>query len=178
MQVIDGYRGSNNRSKMFDFRLYHIARPKILDWRKGRLILDSVDNHTIRLLPNNRLVAVDCAGWYFKDFGVNVQCIEGNIISKYYCKECSIEHDLSTHKPTYVNDDPILFRHPWFIRYATVDFLVNFLELWCSTILILNFSTRLIQYNHLKFKLIDVVSQKTDLQITEIEKDLWLIKKL
>lgn len=166
---------------MFEFKLYHLNRPRLKEWRKSRFSNkfspDPVDQLTLNLLPNNRLVALDCAGWYFQDFGVQVQCIESSPISKLYFNDCFIEPDLFVHKPTYTNSDLILVRHPWFLKYAKLEEFINFLNLWCSSTLILNFYSRYIQYNHLKYKLPELVASKTLLNIEVISPDVWIIRK-
>ena len=182
MQIITGYLSNNNQiSQMFEFRLYHLNRPRLREWRKSRFNnnfqLDQVDQTVLNLLPNHRLVAVDCAGWYFQKFGVDVQCIESSPISKLYFKDCVVEPDLFVHKPSYINHDPILFRHPWFLKYTRIENFINFLELWSGSTLILNFYSRYIQHNYLKYDLIDLVSSRTFLNIKVIAPDLWIIKK-
>jgi hypothetical protein len=181
MQIIDGYSSAVTRSFSFEFRLYHLNRPRVLEWRKARhhnnFKLDTVDQLVIDHLPNRRLVSVDAAGWYFNDFGIKTQCLESSEISKLYYPDCQIEFDLLTHKPTYTNSDPIFFKFPWFLKYISVADLVKFLDLWCESILILNFSTRHIQHNYLKYRLVDLVSDLTTFYITEINQNLWIIKK-
>lgn len=183
MQVIDGYNSNKQgKSKMFDFRLYHLNRPRLLRWRRSRhggaFVPDAIDRIVIDLLPRKHLVAVDCAGWYFKKFGISTQCIETSNISTLYWPDCSVEYDVDVFMPTYINDDPVLFRNPWFLKYATVDTLVKFIELWCKSVLILEFSTKHIQYNHLKFKLVDIVARLTKLKINETLPNVWIIEKL
>jgi hypothetical protein len=180
MQVINGYDSvAWQRSFMLDFRLFHLDRPRVSAWRKQRygheFLPDSVDHFVIDFCKAKRLVAVDCGGWYFENFGFDVQCFESIDLSKLYYKNCHVEYDLSTHKPTYVNPDPVLLRHPWFLKYATVDQLVSFLELWCMQPLILNFDTKFLQYNYLKFRLADLVQERTALNIQQVSSKLWLI---
>jgi hypothetical protein len=182
MQIITGYLSNNNQiSQMFEFRLYHLNRPRLREWRSSRFnndfYPDQVDQTALDLLPNNQIVAVDCAGWYFQKFGVDVQCIESSPISKLYFKDCVVEPDLFVHKPTYINSAPILFRYPWFLKYANLENFINFLDIWCSSVLILNFYSKYIQHNYLKYNLLDLVSSRTSLTINVISPELWIIKK-
>jgi hypothetical protein len=180
MQIINGYDSvSQQRNFMLDFRLFHLDRPRILECRRQRhgyqFCPDFVDHFVIDFCKDKKLVAVDCGGWYFEYFGFEVQCFESVDLSKLYNKNCFVEYDLKIHKPTYVNPDPVLLRHPWFLKYATVEQLVAFLELWCDQPLILNFDTKFLQYNHLKFQLADLVQARTNLNIHTVSSKLWLI---
>jgi hypothetical protein len=177
MQVISGYLDVTTRSTMLEFRLYHLNRPAVKAWRKKCYQLDDADNLVIRLAKNQQVVAIDCAGWYLDQFGMNVQCVESSDISKLYFSNCAVEPDLMTHRPTYIHDAIVLFKFPYFLRYCTVAELVDFLELWCKDIMVLNFNPTFIKHNRLKYKAVDLVKKSTNLRITEVNKNLWLIKK-
>ena len=155
MQVVSGYTDSTHRSNLFNFRLYHLARPRVKDWRRSRhggvYLLDPVD--LLIMSMTNKIVAVDWAGWCLEPFSISTQCVESSDISKYYWPNCFVEFDLLVHRPTYINNDLIVVKKPAFLRYATIDTLVKFLELWCTNLLVINLERRYIQHNHLKFKL-------------------------
>jgi hypothetical protein len=180
MQLINGYHSSAHRSKLFEFRLYHLNKPQVKVWRKlrrgGIYPLDEVDKLAIQL-SEQKLVALDCAGWYFESFGISTQCLESSNIAKLYWPNSMIEPDLLVHKPTYVNNDLVLVKFPHFLRYATLNEFINFLNLWVTKKMILNFSPIHIQHNHLKFKLIDIVKTKTDLNIELIRNNLWVLSR-
>ena len=179
MQIINGYQSANNNlSEIFKFRLYHLNHPRLAAWRKCRYghgyQLDNVEIYTINNC-NSKLVAVDCAGWIYKSYGVTVQCLESDPISLHYYKNCYIEPDLFTHRPTYTESGVVLFRFPWFLKYAKLPEFVNFLETWTESTMLLNFYSRHIQHNYLKYNLLDLVRAQTQLTVEEIEKDFWRI---
>ena len=181
MQIINGYQSANdNLSKVFKFRLYHLNHPRLADWRRCRhghsYQLDSVEKYTIDIC-NSKLVAVDCAGWIYKSFGVTVQCLESDPISLKYHKSCYIEPDLFTHRPTYTNDGVVLFRFPWFLKYAKLPEFVNFLEIWTESTVLLNFYPRFVQHNYLKYNLLDLVRDQTQLTIEAVDTDFWRITR-
>lgn len=179
MQVVSGYANEGHRSNIFNFRLYHLSRPRVRDWRRTRhggvYLLDTVD----RLVMNmtDKIVAVDWAGWCLEPFNISTQCLESSDISKYYWPQCFVEPDLLVHRPTYTNNDLVVVKKPSFLRYATLDTLVNFLELWCTTHMVISLERRHIQHNHLKFKLLDLVKDKTDLTIQEESIDTWVVSR-
>jgi hypothetical protein len=79
-------------------------------------------------------------------------------------------------RPTYLSKvDPVVFRNPWFLRYATVDQFVAFLETWVQSMTIINFEPKMVQFNYLKFKLVDIVRSKISFEIEEINNNLWKI---
>lgn len=181
MQIINGYQSANNDlSQIFKFRLYHLNHPRLTDWRKCRhghnYQLDSVETYTINNC-NSKLVAVDCAGWMYKSFGVTVQCLESDPISLRYHKSCYIEPDLFTHRPTYTESGVVLFRFPWFLKYVKLPEFINFLELWTESSMLLNFYPRFIQHNYLKYNLVDLVRSQTQLSVEEIDTDFWRITR-
>lgn len=177
MQVITGYAENSVRSKMLEFRLYHLNRPAVKLWRKNCYILDQADKLIIQLAKNQNVVAIDCAGWYLTQYGISVQCIESSNISKLYFPGCLVEPDLMVHRPTYINDAIIFFKFPYFLKYCTIRELVNFLELWCNDIMVLNFDPNYVKHNRLKYKAIDLVRNSTNLNIHEVNKNIWIVRK-
>jgi hypothetical protein len=158
-----------------------MSRPGLKQWRKARhtnmYTPDRVDQLVIQHNPK-KIIAVDCAGWYFNYFGIAIECVESNDIAKLYYPACYIEYDVLTHRPTYLDNSAlVVLKHPWFLRYATVNQLVNFLNIWTRSVTILEFIPRLIQHNHLKYSLLDLVQQQTDCNIKEITPEVWEIHR-
>ena len=152
-------------------------RPAVALWRKNCYQLDEADKLAICMAKNQQVVAIDCAGWYLTQYGITVQCVESNNISKLYFPECSVEPDLMIHRPTYINDAIVLFKFPYFLKYCTIQELVNFLELWCKDSMILNFDPNFVKHNRLKYKVVDLVRNLTNLDIHEVNKNIWIVRK-
>ena len=158
MQIINSYSQAGNITAGQRLRLFHLNRPKVRAWRHTRhghgYQLDSVDRWVLDNINSTNITAVDFAGWYLEQFGVKTVCLESDDIAKLYWPKCHIEPDIMIWRPTYISTvDPVVFRSPWFLRYATVDQLIAFLETWVQSMTIVNFEPNMIQYNYLKFKL-------------------------
>lgn len=182
MQIITGYNKSYAIRKLQQFRLYHLSRPAIKKYRSTRhnhpFIPDCVDKYIIDNYSGNRITAIDCAGWYLKYFNIDVTCLESDAIAQLYYPECHIEFDILIHRPTYIShDDPVLLKNPWFLKYAQFDVFIHFLNIWTMSTVVLNFEPRYIKHNHLKFNLIDLAKEHTDLKIVEQSKNLWIIQR-
>jgi len=180
MQIIKSYSTAGSLSRTQQFRLFHIARPSVSLWRKTKFgsafPLDNIDIWITNNITNKNITVVDFAGWYLQDFGFNTTCIESDIIAKQYYHDCLIESDIAEHRPAYISDsDPIILRHPASLKYKSVNDFVHFLNTWTKSLLVLNFNPRLILHNHLKFKLIDLVKQKTNLHIQEVLPIVWKV---
>lgn len=179
MQVISGYNQIDHQTKSqkFLFRLFHLNHPNLLSWRKSRFgtpyVYDSVEQYIIN--HEHQIVAVDCAGWTFESAGITVQCLESDSVAQRYHAQCSIEPDLFTHRPTYVNSWPVLFRYPWYLKYAKFDDFINFLHVWQQQKIYINFDERMIQHNYLKYSLVDLVRANTLFDIQVIDKNFWVI---
>ena len=161
--------------------MFHLSRPHIRAWRRTRhghkFQLDYVDRWILNNVNSNNVIAVDFAGWYLEMFGIKTVCLESNEIAKLYWPECYVEPDIMTWRPTYISEsDPVIFRNPWFLRYATMDQFVAFLETWVCAKTILNFDPTLIQHNHLKFKLVDLIRPRVEHNINVINEKLWTIE--
>ncbi len=154
---------------------------RIKDWRKSRYQKnfkpDDIEKLVIDTVSQKQIVALDCAGWILNQFGFEVQSFESDPIAQLYDSNCCIEPDLFYHRPTYTKKWPVLARYPWYLKYSKVPDFVNFLELWTQSLMILNFSERYVQHNHLKYQLIDVVRPLTSLHVEKITNDVWLIKR-
>jgi hypothetical protein len=180
MQIIKSYLDVVGPIRFIqNLRLYNMSRPSLRRWRKARhtnvYTPDRVDQLVIQLNPE-KIIAVDCAGWYFNYFGINTDCVESNDIAKMYYPACYVEYDVLTHRPTYLDNSAlVVLKHPWFLRYATVDQLVNFLNIWTRSTVILEFIPRLIQHNHLKYSLLDIVRPQLNFDIKEITTGVWKI---
>lgn len=182
MQIISGYQQENSINFKQRLRLYNLSRPAVKKWRVARRTgvfrPDLVDQWVISNLHGKKLWAVDCAGWYFQNYNINVECIESDDIAKIYNSHCRLEYDVLIHRPTYVDKDSmILFKRPWFLRYCKLDNFVNFLNVWAKATMVLELDTVYIQHNHLKFKLLDLVRQQTPLTITAVNRSLWIINQ-
>jgi hypothetical protein len=181
MQIVTSYPQSEDSIKLVQqFRLYHLSNSWLKKWRQARhnksLPFDKFDNVVLSLIDNNQLTVVDSAGWYFGHAGIKVTCLESTKIAKCYYPDCNIEYDVMTHRPTYISDQNIVFfKFPWFLKYATFDCFINFLNIWVKSVTIIAFNPILIQHNHLKFKLIDLVKNHTLFNITEVNDNLWII---
>lgn len=178
MQVINSYL--DNIRFIQQLRLYHLSRPKLKQWRKSRHTgfcnLDYVDRWILNNLPVKNLTMVDCAGWYFEQHGVSTTCLESDAISQFYWPSCYVEPDIFTHRPTYISEsDPAVFIYPWFLKYATIDQFVNFLKVWVKSTTVINFQPGLVQHNHLKYQLIDLVRPLVPFKIQTINNYLWKI---
>lgn len=181
MQIIQGYNKSDNVSRTFRFRLFYMSHPRLKDWRKTRhqkeYQPDTVEKLVIDLFPQKQVVALDCAGWVLKHFGFQVQSFESDVIAQHYDSNCCIEPDLFSHRPTYTKNWPVLTRYPWYLRYAKIPDLINFLELWTQSVMILNFHERYVQHNYLKYQLIDLVQPLTNLNIDKVADDIWVVRR-
>ena len=181
MQIVPGYSTDFGSIRLIQqFRLYHLSRPAIKKWRAVRhgipYCVDTADQWVLDNLQNNKLIAVDCAGWYFKEFNIDTTCLESDPLSKQYFPDCYVEPDILTHRPTYIPDNQmIVFKYPWFLKYATLDQFINFLTTWVNSITVLNFNPMFIQHNHLKFSLENLVRDRVNLKIQIINARLWII---
>lgn len=180
MQIITGYSKVYTIRQIQQFRLFHLNRPAVKKWRATRhnkpFVLDYVDQYILSNYFNSCITAVDCAGWYFNHFDIDTVCLESDHIAQLYYPKCFVEHDIFTHRPTYINQhNPVLFKYPWFLKYAKYDDFINFLNIWTTSTMLLNFEPRLIQHNHLKFELKNLVQAQTSFKITEITRNLWTI---
>jgi len=180
MQVVESYQTAGEISEEQQFRLFHLARPSVAKWRaaiNGRpYTLDSVDQWIVDNIKYKNITVVDFAGWYLELFGYKTTCLESEHFAKQYWPNCYVESDIFVHRPTYISEsDPVIFKYPGFLRYITVDQFVAFLDLWCKSTIVLYFDPILVKHNYLKFNLIDLVSDKTQLNIKQINKELWSI---
>jgi len=182
MQIIQGYPSAGtNINEIFKFRLYHLNHPRLKQWRKCRhhnnvYVPDTVEQYVLDHCFT-QLIAVDCAGWIFKQYRLQVQCFESDPISLLYHRDCHIEPDLFTHRPTYTKSGIVLARFPWFLKYSKLEEFVNFIELWTESTLLLNFYSQFVQHNYLKYDLVDLVRNQTSLKIEVIKKDFWRITR-
>lgn len=164
-------------------RLYYLDRPKVLLWRQARhrrslALFDSLDDMIIEYAKKTtgKITAVDFGGWYLERAGIEITCVESNDISKWYHERCMIEYDLKTWRPTYLSHtDLVVFRYPWFLKYATLQELVDFFDIWVTSPLLIEFHSRYIQHNHLKYDLLDLVKSQSKLQITLWSPSAWLL---
>jgi len=179
MQIVSGYSTDFGPIRLIQqFRLYHLSRPAVKKWRAVRHGIpyqpDLADQWILDNLQDNQLVAVDCAGWYFEEFNISTTCLESEPLSKQYFSKCHVEPDIFTHRPTYIpNNQMVVFKYPWFLKYATLDQFVNFLNIWVKSTTVINFNPILIQHNHLKFNLQDLVKDLVKVDIQIINKQLW-----
>jgi len=180
MQIISSYSRTGDITLGQQLRLFHVSRPRVRDWRQTRhghkYQLDSVDQWILDNINCVNVTTVDFAGWYLEQFGLKTTCLESNSIAKIYWPECHIEPDIMIWRPTYISkSNPVVFKNPWFLRYATVDQLILFLETWVRSLTVISFETQMVQYNYLKFKLIDLVRPRVKLEIEEINNNLWKV---
>lgn len=180
MQVITSYLNQGSIRLIQNLRLYHLSRPNLKQWRQTRhgktYCLDSADKWILNNIPDKNLVLVDCAGWYFEQFGITTTCLESDEIARYYWPACHVEPDVFTHRPTYISTQhPVVFKYSWFLKYATVDQFVKFLQTWVKSTTAINFNPRLIQHNHLKYSLIDIIRPMVKFDIQVINNELWRV---
>lgn len=181
MQVISGYNNTlGNIQLAQQFRLYHLSRPNLRAWRQTRhghtLHLDGLDQWIVEVLRPQKLALVDCAGWYFEQFGIETVCLESDPIAQHYWPSTYYEPDPLTHRPTYwPTHCPTVFKYPAFLKYVSVDTFVNFLQTWASATTILHFEPRFIQHNHLKYNLVDLVRPRVDFSIVQMDRTVWRI---
>lgn len=181
MQVVPGYTTDFGNIRLIQqFRLYHLSRPAVKKWRSSRhgapYQLDTTDCWILDNLQNNKLVAVDCAGWYFEKFNIDTTCLESDPLSKKYFPNCYVEPDNFTHRPTYIPSNAMtVFKFPWFLKYSTLDQFVNFLNVWVKSVTVINFYPIFIQHNHLKFSLEELVKKQVNLSIQIINPTLWIV---
>jgi len=181
MQVIQAYPAQITlRHRM---RLYYLDRPKVQLWRQQRhgrsvKLFDKLDHMIIDYAKQStgKITAVDFGGWYLDQTGISVSCLESNDISKYHHNACMIEYDLKTWRPTYVSQsDLVIFRHPWFLKYATLQELIDFFSVWVISPVLIEFQPRYIQHNHLKYDLLDLVRAHSQSPITPWSPSVWLL---
>jgi hypothetical protein len=158
-----------------------MSRPSIKKWRKtrhGRSYQTTLfDTWVVDQFGHQKLTAVDFGGWYFTLFGADVQCIESSPISQLYYPDCHVEYDLASSRPDYVTTDRmVIFNHPWFLKYMTFEDFIKFLNAWATSPLLINFNPRIIQHNHLKYQLIDLVRGRVDLTIEQLFPNVWLVR--
>ena len=180
MQIIKSYSDQGSVRFIQRLRLYHLSRPNLKRWRQTRhnkpYQLDSTDKWILNNLDNSSLILVDCAGWYFEQFGITTTCLESDLVAKSYWPACCVEPDIFTHRPTYIDDQQtVVFKYPWFLKYATVDQFVAFLNIWVKSKTVINFQPILIQHNHLKHTLIDIVKPMVNFKIQIINQYLWVV---
>jgi hypothetical protein len=180
MQVVTSYLDQGPVRLIQQLRLYHLSRPNLKRWRQIRhgktYSLDGTDRWILNNLTDKNLVLVDCAGWYFEQFGITTTCLESDEIAKHYWPACYVEPDIFTHRPTYISTEhPVVFKYSWFLKYATVDQFVNFLHIWVKSTTIINFDPMFIQHNHLKYSLIDIIKPMTKFNIQVINNRLWVV---
>ena len=180
MQVITAYSNQSQIRFIQQLRLYHLSRPNLKQWRQtrhGKLYsLDSTDYWILTNLTDKNLVLVDCAGWYFEQFDITTFCLESDNIAKHYWPACHVEPDIFTHRPTYIPElYPVVFKFPWFLKYATVKQIVIFLNTWVRSTTIINFQPMFVQHNHLKYRLIDIVRPLVKFDIQVINHQLWVV---
>jgi hypothetical protein len=181
MQIVPGYSTELGPIRLIQqLRLYHLSRPSVKKWRasrhSGQYQLDPTDRWILDNLQNNQLVAVDCAGWYFEKFNISTICLESEPLSKQYFPKCHVEPDIFIHRPSYIpNDQMVVFKYPWFLKYATLDQFVKFLNTWVKSTTVINFNPIFIQHNHLKFSLDNIVRDHVDLDIQTIHPQLWKV---
>lgn len=181
MQIINSYSEQATIRKIQRFRLYHLSRPNLRQWRQTRhgkqYSLDGTDRWILNNVSSTELTMVDCAGWYFEQFGKKTVCLESDDIAKQYWPVCYVEPDIFTHRPTYISQtNTVVFKYPWFLKYIKLDEFLKFLDTWVQTETVLNFYPRYIQHNHLKYKLLNLVNHMTQLKIQEINPCLWIIR--
>jgi len=180
MQIVSGYNTDFGPIRLIQqFRLYHLSRPAVKKWRAIRqgipYQVDATDRWILDNLQDTKLVAVDFAGWYFQEFNIKTTCLESEPLSKKYFPECYVEPDIFTHRPTYIPvNEMVVFKYPWFLKYATLTQFVDFLNTWVKSSTVLNFNPMLIQHNHLKFSLETLVKRQVDLNIQKINAQLWI----
>jgi len=180
MQVIKSYLDYTDIRLVQRLRLYHLSRPNLRQWRKTRYgskyTIDHVDQWVLNNLAGQKIVMVDCAGWYLEQFNMRTTCLESDPIAQCYWPACYIEPDLFTHRPTYVSaQDPVVFKNSWFLKYATVDEFLQFLTVWVKSTTVINFNPMFIQHNHLKYNLIDIVRPLVPFEISTVNKNFWVI---
>jgi len=180
MRVITSYLNQGRIRFIQNLRLYHLSRPRIKQWRRTRhgstYSLDNTDKWILTNLTDRNLVLVDCAGWYFEQFGITTTCLESDRIAKCYWPACYVEPDIFTHRPTYISTQhPVVFKYSWFLKYATLDQFVKFLHTWVKSTTVINFSPRLIQHNHLKYNLADIIKPLVPFDIQIINNELWVV---
>ena len=180
MQVVSSYLEHSDVRLIQQLRLYHTSRPHLRNWRQTRhgksYQIDNTDKWILYNIPDKNLTMVDCAGWYFEQFGKTTTCLESDKIAKCYWPACYVEPDIFTHRPTYISDhNPVVFKFSWFLKYATVDQFVAFLNTWVKSTTVINFYPICIQHNHLKYSLIELIKPMVPLNIQVIHNHLWVV---
>jgi hypothetical protein len=181
MQTVTGYHIDHGPIRLIQqFRLYHLSRPAVKKWRACRHGIpynpDTTDHWILDNLQENKLIAVDCAGWYFREFNIDTLCLESDQLSNQYFPGCYVEPDIFTHRPTYIpNNQMVVFKFPWFLKYATLDQFVNFLNIWVQSVTVINFYPIHIQHNHLKYSLDMLIKNQTTLNIQVVNPTLWVV---
>ena len=179
MQIVNSYSDQLGNIRLIQqLRLYHLSRPRLRQWRKTRhghtYQLDLVDQWIINQKWKN-LIAVDFAGWYFNDYGINSVCLESDSLSKRYWPNCWVEPDIMTHRPDYLpSNTPVVFKYPWFLKYATQDQFLEFLNTWVQGTTLITFNPMLVQHNHLKYNLLDLIRPRISCKIHKIHSNLWM----
>lgn len=183
MQIIKSYKDTGQLRLVQRLRLYHLDRPKLRLIRRHRhrrneFPFDTLDRWVIGLANDSgrSITAVDFAGWYLKTKNLQVTCLESTDLARFYHADCHVEPDIMTWRPTYINhEDIVVFRHPWFLRYASLKDFVDFLKTWVKSTTVLELDIIRIQHNHLKHRLIDLVRSQVDLQIRPWSDSVWII---
>lgn len=180
MQVVTAYSTQSQIRFIQQLRLYHLSRSNLKQWRQTRhgkiYPLDSIDKWILTNLTDKNLVLVDCAGWYFEQFDITTVCLESDNIAKHYWPTYYVEPDIFTHRPTYIPEQcTVVFKFPWFLKYATVEQFVMFLNTWVKSTTIINFHSMFVQHNHLKYSLIDIVKPLVKFNIRVINDQLWVV---
>ena len=179
MQIVKSYTNQGHIRFIQRLRLYHLSRQNLKQWRQTRhgksYQIDGTDQWILNNLTQTSLVLVDCAGWYFEQVGITTTCLESDSIAKYYWPSCFVEPDIPIHRPTYIPDQPVVFKYPWFLKYATIDQFVVFLNTWVKSTTIINFQPMFVQHNHLKYNLVDIIRPLIKFDIQVINDQLWVV---
>jgi hypothetical protein len=168
-------------SRLQAVRLYYQARPLLQYWHAQRrqrtpsklLDIDLIDHEL-----DQNYIAVDCAGWYFANSTRNCTAIELHSQSKQYWHNLHFEYDYLTWRPSYLPAQPVLAYYSEYFKYCTLDDFLTFCNIWSqkNSKLIVGVDPSKIQFNYLKFDLVDVVRNNlSGAHIRILSKNLFVI---
>jgi hypothetical protein len=171
-------------NRLQQIRLYYQARPLLQLWhaaRRKKTVDIPVDIDLINQELDQNYIAVDCAGWYFSNSTRHCTAIELHNHSSKYWHNIHFEYDYLTWRPDYLHSGPVLAYYSEYFKYSTMDDFVHFCNIWSmnNSKLIVGVDPSKIQFNYLKFNLVELLQQKiSTVSVRVLGPQLFVITRL
>ena len=169
MKIINNYNELTIGS-LQDTRLYMQGRPAVRLWRKKRKNIRYQEPDWAKLIKReltSDFIAIDCAGWYFADKGLNCQCIELWPKSKNLWNNTIFEYDYLTWHPTYLKPIPVLAYYSSYFKYSKLEDMFTFFNQWLlhHPKMIVGLDPTKIKFNYLKYDFVDLLLKNLQVQV-------------